>query len=252
MRLEVARTPEEAARIAARLIAAVLCIAVERRGVATLALSGGATPLPLLRALIGEPLVDWSAVHVFQVDERVVARGDPARNLAALHEILVWTGPLPRRNLHPMWVDRSDLAGAAASYARELAALAGEPPVLDLVHLGLGGDGHTASLFPGDPALGVMGRSVAMTMAHAGHRRMTLTWRVLNQARNVLWFVTGADKAGVVADLYAGGAPFPAGRVARQRAVLVVDEPAAREARAPRRRRPVKRSVVVPLRGPRR
>lgn len=252
MRLEVASTPDEAARLAARLIAAVLCMAVERRGFATLAVSGGRTPLPLLRALIGEPLVDWPAVHVFQVDERVVARGEPARNLSALHEILVWKGPLPRRNLHPMWVDRADLAGAAASYAQELAAVAGEPPVLDLIHLGLGGDGHTASLFAGDPALGAMGRSVATTLVHAGYRRMTLTCRVLDQARNVLWFVTGADKAGVVADLYMGGAPFPAGRVARQRAVLVADEPAAREARLPRRRRPAKRSVVVPLRGPRR
>jgi len=249
MRLEVAKTAEDAAGVAARLIATVLGIAVGRRTRATLALSGGSSPLPMLRALARES-IDWSQVHVYQVDERVVARGDSARNLGALDEILVWRGPLPRRNLHPMWVDRADLEAAADSYADELAQVAGEPPVLDLVHLGLGGDGHTASLFPGDPVLAAKDRSVAVTGEHNGNRRMTLTLPVLNRARNVLWFVTGADKAGVLADLHAGGAPFPAGRVARRRAVVVADEAAAREAVVPRRRRPPPRRVVVPLRTP--
>jgi len=249
MRLEVAKTAAGAGEVAARLIATVLGIAIGRRTRASLALSGGTSPLPMLRALAREPL-DWSAVHVYQVDERVVARGDSARNLGALDEILVWRGPLPRRNLHPMWVDRADLTGAADSYADELAQVAGDPPILDLVHLGLGGDGHTASLFPGDPALEVKDHSVALTAEHNGHRRMTLTYPVLNRARSVVWLVTGADKAGVVADLYAGGAPFPAGRVARRRAVLVADEAAASEASVPKRRRPPARSVVVLLRTP--
>jgi 6-phosphogluconolactonase len=216
VRLEVAKTADAAAQVAARLIATVLGIAIGRRTRASLALSGGNSPLPMLRALAREP-VDWTAIHVYQVDERVVARGDSARNLGALDEILVWRGPLPRRNLHPMWVDRADLPGAADSYGEDLAQVAGEPPILDVVHLGLGGDGHTASLFPGDPALAVKDRSVALTDEHNGYRRMTLTFPVLNRARNVIWFVTGADKAGVVADLYAGGAPFPAGRVAASR-----------------------------------
>lgn len=250
MRLETAKTAEAAAVLAARLIATVLGVALGRRTRASLALSGGSSPLPMLRALARESL-DWSAVHVYQVDERVVARGDSARNLGALDEILVWKGPLPRRNLHPMWVDRADLEGAADAYAAELAQVAGDPPVLDVVHLGLGGDGHTASLFPGDPVLAVKDRSVAVTGEHNGHRRMTLTLPVLDRARNVIWFVTGEDKAGVVADLYAGGAPFPAGRVARRRAVLVVDEAASREASQPRRRkRPAAKRVVVPLRRP--
>jgi 6-phosphogluconolactonase len=249
MRLEVAKTAAETAGIAARLIATVLGIATGRRARASLALSGGSSPLPMLRALAREPL-DWSAIHVYQVDERVVARGDSARNLGALDEILVWRGPLPRRNLHPMWVDRADLAGAADSYAEELSEVAGNPPVLDVVHLGLGGDGHTASLFPGDPVLEVKDRSVGLTAEHNGHRRLTLTFPVLNRARSVVWFVTGADKAGVVADLYAGGAPFPAGRVARRRAVLITDEAAAREAAVPRRRRQSARPVVVPIRTP--
>lgn len=248
MRLEVAKTATAAAELAARLIATVLGIAVGRRTRASLALSGGNSPLPMLKALACESL-DWSAIHVYQVDERVAARGDSARNLGALDEILVWRGPLPRRNLHPMWVDRADLNDAADSYAAELAQFAGDPPILDLVHLGLGGDGHTASLFPGDPVLGVKDRSVALTTEHNGHRRMTLTLSALNRARSIVWFVTGADKAGVVADLYAGGAPFPAGRVARRRAAIVADAAAASEATVPKRRRPA-RSVVVNLRTP--
>jgi 6-phosphogluconolactonase len=249
MQLELVNTAASAAEVAARLIATVLGISIGRRTRASVALSGGNTPLPMLKALARQPL-DWSAIHVYQVDERVVARGDPARNLGSLHEILVWRGPLPRRNLHPMWVDRANLHGAAESYARELAQVAGDPPILDVVHLGLGADGHTASLFPGDPALGIEDRSVGLTNEHNGYRRMTLTLPVLNRARSVIWFVTGADKAGVVGELYAGGASFPAGRVSRRRAILVVDHAAGREAAKPKRRRPASRSVVVPIRSP--
>jgi 6-phosphogluconolactonase len=203
--------------------------------------------LPMLRALARESL-DWSAVHVYQVDERIVARGDAARNLGSLDEILVWRGPLPRRNLHPMWVDRADLPGAAESYAGELAQIAGDPPILDVVHLGLGTDGHTASLFPGDPVLAIENQSVGLTKEHNGYRRMTLTLPVLSRARSVVWFVTGADKAAVAGQLYAGGAPFPAGRVSRRRAILVTDEAAGRQAALPRPRRARTRSVVVPIR----
>jgi 6-phosphogluconolactonase len=243
MQLELASTAAGAAD------ATVLGISLGRRTRASVALSGGNTPLPMLKALAREPL-DWSAIHVYQVDERVVARGDPARNLGALDEILVWRGPLPRRNLHPMWVDRASLYDAAESYARELAQVAGDPAILDVVHLGLGADGHTASLFPGDPALGIEDRSVGLTNEHNGYRRMTLTMPVLNRARSVIWFVTGADKADVVGELYAGGAAFPAGRVSRRRAILVVDQAAGREAAKPKRRRPEPRSVVVPIRSP--
>jgi 6-phosphogluconolactonase len=259
MRLEVGKTPAEAAVIAARFIATVLGIAIGRRGRATLALSGGSSPLPMFKALAKEPL-DWSSIHVFQVDERVVARGDSARNLGALDEILVWRGPLPRRNLHPMWVDRADLQAAAEAYTVELAEHANSPATLDVIHLGLGGDGHTASLFPGDPALEERLHDVTITAEHAGYRRMTLTYPMLNRARTVLWFVTGAEKAGVVADLHAGGAPFPAGRVSRRRAVLIVDQAAASDALAPKKGRskprpgakPAVRPVVVPIRKPER
>lgn len=247
MRLEVEKTPEAAAAMAARLIATVLGIGIARRTRATLALSGGSSPVPMLRELVRQPL-DWTAIHVYQVDERVVARGEAARNLTRIEELLVANGPLPHRNLHPMWVDRSDLLGAAAEYATEIEHLAGVPAILDAVHLGLGTDGHTASLFSGDPALKVKDRAVALTGEHHGYSRMTLTLPIINRARSIIWFVTGADKAGVLADLYAGGAPFPAGRVARVRAVVVADSAAAKDAGAPKPRRKKAQSKVVPLR----
>ena len=233
--------------MAARLIATVLGIGIARRTRATLALSGGSSPLPMLGELVRQPL-DWKAIHVFQVDERIVARGDAARNLTNIEEMLVTNGPLPRRNLHPMWVDRADLLGSAAEYASGIEQLAGVPAVLDAVHLGLGTDGHTASLFSGDPALKVNDRTVAITGEHHGYSRMTLTLPVINRARSIVWFVTGADKAGVLADLYAGGAPFPAARVARVRAVVVADSAAAKDASAPKKRRTKPKSKVVPLR----
>lgn len=247
MRLEVEKTVDEAAAMAARLIATVLGIGIARRTHATLALSGGSSPLPMLRELVRQPL-DWTAIHVYQVDERVVARGEAARNLTKIEELLVANGPLPSRNLHPMWVDRADLLSSAAEYATEIEQLAGTPAVLDAVHLGLGTDGHTASLFSGDPALKVKDRAVALTGEHHGYSRMTLTLPLINRARSIIWFVTGAEKAGVLADLYAGGAPFPAGRVARVRAVVVADSAAAKDAGAPKRRRAKTNSKVVPLR----
>lgn len=247
MRLEVEKTVDEAAASAARLIATVLGIGIARRTRATLALSGGNSPVPMLRELVRQPL-DWTAIHVYQVDERVVARGEVARNLTRIEEVLVANGPLPHRNLHPMWVDRADLLGSVAEYATEIEQLAGVPAVLDAVHLGLGTDGHTASLFSGDAALKVKDRAVALTGEHHGYTRMTLTLPVINRARSIIWFVTGADKAGVLADLYAGGAPFPAARVARVRAVIVADSAAAKDAGAPKRRRTKAKSKVVPLR----
>jgi 6-phosphogluconolactonase len=219
-------TPAGAAAWAARFAARILHQAIEARGTATLALSGGGTGIPFLEALAVQPL-DWSAVTLFQVDERVVPRGSPDRNLTALEDALVIRGPVHFRQLRPLWVDRADLDQAAADYSEELAAVAGHPPVLDLVHLGLGADGHTASLFPGDPALSVTDRWVAVTGEQAGFRRLTLTLPVLNGARQILWLVTGAAKAGRVGELLAGGGDFPAAAVNRSHATLVVDSAAA-------------------------
>ena len=119
-----------------------------------MAVSGGRTPWEMLRALAGEE-VPWKAVHVFQVDERVAPAGDPDRNLTHLRESLLEHAPLPAEQIHAMPVEEPDLEGAAARYAQTLRQIAGSPPVLDLAHLGLGPDGHTASLVPGDPVLNV-------------------------------------------------------------------------------------------------
>jgi 6-phosphogluconolactonase len=232
VKLEVLPDAEGAARRAAALVADAARASAAERGRAVLALSGGETARALARALAAEAL-PWDRVHVFQVDERVVPAHDPRRNLSALREALGARAAALGARLHAMPVEAADLAAAAARYADELARAAGAPPVLDLVHLGLGADGHTASLAPGDPVLERDAADVALaTQPLAGTRRMTLTLPVLARARRVLWLVTGAAKAPILARLLDGDASIPAGRVPRERAIAVVDRAAA-AARAP-------------------
>jgi len=126
-----------------------------------------------------------------------------------------------------MPVNAPDLNAAAARYAITLQQIADSPPVLDLVHLGLGPDGHTASLTPGDPVLEVADADVSLTGVYQGRRRMTLTYPILNRSRQVLWLVTGQDKAGMVGRLYAGDTSIPAGRVRREHALMIADSAAA-------------------------
>ena len=154
MKIDVLPDADAVAKEAARLVAGEARAAVAERGRFTFAVSGGSTPRRMLRFLSGEDL-PWKAIHVFQVDERVAPDGDTDRNLTHLREALLSRVDLPAANLHAMPVGREDLVGAAAAYARDLATTAGGEGALDLVHLGLGTDGHTASLVPGDPALAV-------------------------------------------------------------------------------------------------
>ena len=126
-----------------------------------------------------------------------------------------------------MPVEAPDLEAAAAQYAMTLRKIAGSPPVLDLVHLGLGPDGHTASLVPGDPVLQVADTDVALTGIYQGRRRMTLTYPILNRSRHVLWLVSGPDKAEMVSRVYAGDTSIPAGRVQREHALMLADRAAA-------------------------
>lgn len=205
---------------AARHVGAIARAAIADRGRALLAFSGGRTPGTMLHALAEQPL-PWPQIEVFQVDERVAPAGDPARNLMTLHEAL--SGKVAPAQLHAMPVETSDLDEAARRYAGELQHFGG---VFDLVHLGLGDDGHTASLVPGDPVLEAEDRDVAVSGPYQGHRRLTLTFPALNRAANVLWLVTGAGKAAMVQRLYHGDRSIPAGRVQSQNAVLIADDAA--------------------------
>jgi len=180
----------------------------------------------MLRALVNED-VPWPAVHVVQVDERVAPAGDPDRNLTHLRESLLDRAPLVPEHIHPMPVESADLQAAAAQYAATLHQIAGSPALLDLVHLGLGPDGHTASLVPGDPVLNVKNADVALTGVYQGRRRMTLTYPIINRSRRVLWVVTGGEKEQMLNRLLAGDESIPAGRVSRERALLLADAAAA-------------------------
>lgn len=226
MRIIVAPDAEGAARRAALFVARQAARAVRARGRFALALSGGNTPLPMLRWLALES-IDWARVELFQVDERAAPRVGSERNLGKLEQQLLTRVPIPRAQVHPMPVDEPDLSAAAAAYARALADTLGEPPVFDLVHLGLGGDGHTASLMPGDPATHVADAWVSVTSAHGGWRRMTLTLPALDAARRVLWLACGASKASMLERLVLGDRAIPAGLVRRDRACVVADEAAA-------------------------
>ncbi len=225
MKIEVLAEAEAAARRAAKVIAAAAAAAVAGRGRFVMALSGGRSPWQMLWALAGEPM-PWDRVHVVQVDERVAPAGDPDRNLTHQQEALRRT-PLPPGQLHAMPVEDADLEAAAARYARLLEEIAGAPPVLDLAHLGLGPDGHTASLVPGDAVLDVADREVAVTRVYQKRRRMTLTYPVLSRSRRLLWLVTGAEKALMLARLRDGDATIPAGRLPQGQALVLADAEAA-------------------------
>ncbi len=228
MKLEVFDDADSVARGAAATIAAEARAAIASRSRFSLAVSGGHTPWIMLRALADED-VPWAGVHLFQVDERIAPAGDPDRNLTHLRESFLQHVSLGPEQIHAMPVEATDLQAAASEYALNLQTIAGTPPVLDLVHLGLGPDGHTASLVPGDPALEVTAQDVAVTGVYQGRRRMTLTYPVLNRARRVLWVVTGGEKLGMLRRLREGDVSIPAGRVRSDPALLLADRAAAGE-----------------------
>jgi 6-phosphogluconolactonase len=226
MKLEVYPDPDSVAREAAKFIAAEARAAVTDHGSFVMAVSGGHTPWIMLRELAKED-VPWNAIRVAQVDERVAPAGDPDRNLTHLRETLLSNAPLRPEQIFAMPVESPDLEAAAALYAKTLQSIAGSPPILDLVHLGMGPDGHTASLVPGDAVLKVADADVAVTGIYQGRRRMTLTYPIINRARRVLWLVTGGEKAGMLARLQTGDSSIPAGRVRPDNAVILADRAAA-------------------------
>jgi 6-phosphogluconolactonase len=226
MKLEVFEDAEAVARAAAATIAADARAAVAARGRFIMAVSGGKTPWIMLRALAGEQ-VPWKDVHVFQVDERIAPAGDPDRNLTHLRASLLEHAPLPPQQIYAMPVELADLEVAAKQYAQTLEQVAGSPPVLDLAHLGMGPDGHTASLVPGDPVRNITDAAVGLTGVYMGRRRMTLTYPVLNRSRRILWLMTGIEKVAMLPRLLEGDTTIPAGRISRDQAVVLADRAAA-------------------------
>ena len=225
MNIQVLADADAVAREAAKFIATEARAAVAARGRFIMAVSGGKTPWQMLRDLADEE-VPWKNVHVVQVDERIAPTGDPDRNLTHLRESLLSHAPLPPGQIYAMPVEENDLETAAASYAKTLQQIAGLPPVLDLAHLGLGPDGHTASLVPNDPVLKVTDRDVALTGIYQNRRRMTLTYPMLNRSRKILWVATGAEKAGMIVRLRDADITIPAGRIHQDNARLLADRPA--------------------------
>lgn len=225
MKIKILADADSAAREAAAIIAESVRAAVAARGRFIMAVSGGHTPWLMLRALANEE-VPWGSVHVVQVDERVAPAGHPDRNLTQLRASLLDHAPMGPDQIHAMPVESPDLEAAVAKYALTLRQIAGSPPVLDLVHLGLGPDGHTASLVPGDPVLEVTDADVALTGVYQGRRRMTLTYPMLNRSRSVLWLVTGSEKAGMLVRLRNGDVSIPAGRIRGDDALVLADRAA--------------------------
>ncbi len=225
MRMEVLSDPDAVAREAATIIANEARIAVSTRGSFVLAVSGGRTPWIMLQMLAVED-IPWEGMHIVQVDERVAPEGHPDRNLTHLRESLK-LAPLRPEQIHPMEVNAVDLKAAARRYSDVLQKIAGSPSVIDLVHLGLGPDGHTASLIPGDPVLTVNDSDVGVTGIYQGRERMTLTYPIINRARNILWLVTGREKAAMLTRLCHGDGSIPAGQVQRDVATILADRAAA-------------------------
>jgi 6-phosphogluconolactonase len=225
MELKILDDSEAVARRAATTIAADARAAVTARRRFTLAVSGGHTPWIMLRELANED-IPWAGVHLYQVDERVAPDGDPDRNLTHIRESLLQHAPLRPEQIHAMPVEAPDLELAANQYSESLREFAGSPPILDLVHLGLGPDGHTASLVPGDAVLNVTGADVASAGPYQGRRRMTLTYPAINRARRILWVVTGTEKTPALQRLLDADLTIPAGRVRREQALLLADRAA--------------------------
>jgi 6-phosphogluconolactonase len=211
--MRVVRAGAELTETAVSVFSRSLVNALAEKSRVSLALSGGKTPWPVLRSLARANL-DWDRIDIYQVDERVAPAGDPDLNFTGLISALLSHVPA---KAYPMPVNESDLEAAAERYEVEL------PDVLDVVHLGLGEDGHTASLVPGDPVLDVTDRRVALTKPYRGHRRMTLTFPAFERAGSIVWIVAGTGKASMVERLLAADPAIPAGRVPQTQAVLITD-----------------------------
>lgn len=237
-RFVVLASPQAVAEAAADRIVATARNAIRRRGIFRLALSGGATPRAVYALLAAPPriaAVDWSRVEFFWGDERSVPPDHPESNFGAASELMIDRLPGVKRGaVHRMPADAPNRDEAARAYQAEIARAFGisseapHPPAIDLVWLGMGRDGHTASLFPGSTALQERRRWVVASWApEPAAWRMTLTLPILNAARSVLFVVTGADKAGPLRSIRSRTQDLPAGLIHARATVWLVDAGAA-------------------------
>ena len=218
MILEILNDAEAVAKTAATFIANEARASIRERGRFVLAVSGGKTPWIMLRHLADET-VEWDKIHIFQVDERIAPAGSADRNWTHLQESLLNKEVTKSVHLHPMPVENPDLEAGALAYTT--------PPVFDLVHLGLGPDGHTASLIPGDSVLKVIDRDISLTGLYQGHQRMTLTYPVINRSHKILWVVAGKEKQTALQQLLNKDSSIPGGSVMQANATILADQDAA-------------------------
>jgi 6-phosphogluconolactonase len=226
MKIEVLDSADQVAQRAASVIAEEARKAVALRGRFIIAVSGGKTPWKMLRTLADED-VPWKGMHILQVDERLAPEGHQDRNMTHLRESLLGHTPVLPERIYAMRVEENDPEKAADGYSRTIREIAGSPPVFDMVHLGLGRDGHTASLVPGDPVLDVTNRDVALTGVYQGNCRLTLTYPVINRALKILWLITGSEKKEMLQRLLNADPSIPAGRVSQEHAMILADKEAA-------------------------
>ena len=226
MKIEVLENADMVAQKAASIIAEEGRQAVALRGRFIIAVSGGKTPWKMLRALAYED-VPWKGMHILQVDERLAPGGHPERNMTHLRESLLGYAPLLPELIYAMPVEEKNTEAIAAGYAHTISEIAGSPAIIDLVHLGLGPDGHTASLIPGDPVLDVTDKDVALTGIYQGRHRLTLTYPIINRARKILWLITGSEKSDMLQRLIDSDLSIPAGRISQEHAMVLADKEAA-------------------------
>ena len=204
--------------------------AIEERGQFVWAVSGGSTPRRMLQLLSERRDLDWSRTHLFQVDERVAPEGDPDRNATMLETELLtdeFTTHNAPAGIWLMPVTAGDLSVAASEYQERMDEVTGSPIVFDLVQLGMGSDGHTASLIPGDPILDIDDRDVAISEEYQGRIRMSFTWPVLDRAKELLWVIGGASKQEAVQQFLNNDPSIPATLPTQARATVLLDQAAA-------------------------
>ncbi|WP_026969036.1 6-phosphogluconolactonase [Algoriphagus terrigena] len=226
MEIRTFQSSNEVAKEAALYIADSIRVHIAKKGFFTLAISGGRTPWEMIKELATQDL-PWEKVFLFQVDERVAPDGHPDRNLTQLFKSIEGTSLMTRLNIFPMHVIAEDLEEACAEYSDNIKRIT-ETGKFDLIHLGIGTDGHTASLVPGDNVLEVQDKDVALTNdPYQGRQRMTLTYPLINQAEKILWVITGEEKAEMLSRLLNQDPSIPAGKVAQGHAIILTEEAAA-------------------------